>query len=93
VFGFGKKRREQAALDSAMEIISRNLTDDDTQIRILGPKNYSIFKNYSAIDSRINAEGEFGRALTNPIPTNGPIGSLVYMGTSKNSPFGMRIGV
>jgi len=79
MFGFGKKRREKAALDSVMEKISLALTDDDFQLRILGPKNYSMFKNMSAIDCHHKAEGEFGRTLSNPIPTNGPIGTLVYL--------------
>lgn len=83
MFGLGKKRREKAALDSAMEKISRALIDDDFQLRILGPKNYSMFKNLSAIDYHHKAEGEFGRAVSNPIPTNGPIGTLAYLSSLK----------
>jgi hypothetical protein len=34
-----------------------------------------------SVDELPSAEGEFGRSLSNPIPTNGPIGELIYLST------------
>lgn len=79
MFGFGKKKKGDNALNSAFQRISEALVDDDLQIRILGPQQYSYFKSLSAIDQTHNAEGEFGRSLGNPIPTNGPIGTISYL--------------
>ena len=79
MFGLGKKAREQRALEDAFRKIDRMLSDDDMQLRILGPHQYSTFKALSAIDKHRDPEGEFGRAIGNPIPTNGPIGSISYL--------------
>ena len=79
MFGFFKKKSPQRDLESAFKKMESFLTDDDMQMRILGPQKYAHFSSLSAIDKRPNGEGDFGRSLGNPIPTNGPIGSIAYL--------------
>lgn len=79
MFGLFKKKSFQRELEGAFRKMEKLLTDDDMQIRILGPQGYSHFSSLSAIDRRPNGEGDFGRSLNNPIPTNGPIGSISYL--------------
>lgn len=79
MFGIFKKKSAQRALEGGFQKMERLLTDDDMQIRVLGPQGYSQFRSLTAIDCHPNGEGEFGRSLKNPIPTNGPIGSIAYL--------------
>lgn len=90
MFGFFKKKTEKDELEGVFNKIAALLTDDDMQIRVLGPQAYSQFKNFSAIDRYPDGEGEFGRSLGNPIPANGPIGSLAYL-SSLSAQSGHRI--
>jgi hypothetical protein len=90
MFGFGKKRKEDKALEAAFKRISQALTDDDLQLRFLGPQQYSYFKALSAIDKHPNGEGAFGTSLKNPIPANGPIGTISYLSNLTTSS-GQRI--
>ena len=66
-------------MEAAFKKIEQLLTNDDFQIRALGPQLYSEFSSMSGIDQHRNAEGEFGKSFKNPIPTNGPIGSISYL--------------
>lgn len=79
MFGFFKKKNAQRELEVVFQRMERLLTDDDMQIRVLGPQGYSQFRSLIAIDRHPNGDGEFGRSLKNPIPTNGPIGSICYL--------------
>ena len=79
MLGIFRKRSPTNTLNSAFEKMHSFLSDDDMQIRVLGPQQYSHFKTLSAIDRHHGREGEFGRSLTNPAPTNGPIGSISYL--------------
>ena len=79
MLGFFRKRNPTSTPNSAFEKMHSLLSDDDMQIRVLGPRQYSYFKSLSAIDQHYGREGEFGRALSNPVPTNGPIGSISYL--------------
>lgn len=79
MFGFLRRKTSEIQVDAAFEKISLALSDDDFQLRILGPKEYAQFSSLTAIDQHYGAEGEFGTSFTNPIPTNGPIGSLCYL--------------
>lgn len=84
------KKDKGAGHNKAFERISEILTSDDMQIRILGPDVYGRLSALSAIDKVPNPEGEFGIALGNPIPTNGPIGSLSYI-SSMTTEAGSRL--
>ena len=79
MFGLFGKKNPQKALEDAFRRMDKMLTDDDLQIRVLGPQGYAHFRSLSAIDQHPKSEGDFGRSLTNPIPANGPIGSMSYL--------------
>jgi hypothetical protein len=84
---FGRKNKERKAVNAILENIALMLSDDEMQLRILGPQQYAVFKSLTAIDAHRDAEGDFGTNFRNPIPTNGPIGSLAYL-SNLNSPLG-----
>ena len=73
------RRKKDKEVEAIFEKMSLMLGDDDMQIRMLGPKTYSDFKSLTAIDQHRDADGELGISLNNPIPTNGPIGSVSYL--------------
>lgn len=77
--GFFRKNPRSASPEAVIQRIGRLLFDDDLQLRALGPQEYSHFSSLSAIDQHPNADGEFGRSVKNPIPTNGPVGSISYL--------------
>ena len=79
MLGFFKKKTPKVELQNAFQKMEKLLSDDDMQIRILGPQVYAQFRSLTAIDQHPKGEGEFGRSLKNPIPTNGPIGSIAYL--------------
>lgn len=88
MFGFFKKRnQEQHALHDIFSKMSDVLSNDDLQNRLSGPQMYSYLKALPAYDARPNAghEGPLGEVRLNPIPANGPIGSLVYLSSLRHS--------
>jgi hypothetical protein len=55
------------------------LETDGDQIAILPEPVRSEIAGGLDCDELPNAQGEFGRSPTNPIPTNGPLGEIIYL--------------
>ena len=68
MFGFGKRKKGNSSLESTFERISQMLTDDDLQLRILGPQEYSKFKSLTAIDKRHNGGRRIRDIIYEPDP-------------------------
>lgn len=73
----GKEERSEA--DNAIEKIRKIIVDEQFQLDILGPSKSAVFSSYPGRDQIDDPEGEFGRSALNPIPVNGPIGSVAYL--------------
>lgn len=73
----GKEERSEA--DNAIEKIRKIIVDEQFQLDILGPSKSAIFSSFPARDQIEDPEGEFGLSASNPIPVNGPIGSVAYL--------------
>src|SRR6516164_9239949 len=61
------------------EKIERFLRDDDAQLEAVDPKIREVLKRAPFYDKSPNGSGPFGLCITNPIPTNGPVGELSYL--------------
>lgn len=57
------------------------LNDETMQNAALPKSMREAVKSGLSVDELPSAEGEFGRSLSNPIPTNGPVGELIYLST------------
>lgn len=91
MFGWFRKKSPARDLQNVFQKLETLLSDDDMQVRVLGPQQYAQFRTFTAIDQYPNAEGEFGQTLDNPIPANGPIGSLSYLSNLTTKIGGHRI--
>lgn len=61
------------------EKLDRLITDEATQNDGLPPIVRELLSGGLDCDELPNGAGEFGRAISNPIPVNGPIGELLYL--------------
>ncbi len=61
------------------EKLERLITDEAFQNEGLPPLLYRQLIDGADCDELSNGTGEFGRADSNPIPVNGPIGELLYL--------------
>lgn len=61
------------------EKIYRYLNDENAQNDRLPEPLRSTVKGAAGCDVIPGASGDFGRALTNPIPVNGPLGEVIYL--------------
>lgn len=75
---FGKSKEEKA-LKEVLEHIRRILEDEEFQVECIHPSMRDIIKSKPAYDVDPDGTGPFGYVVTNPIPTNGPIGELSYL--------------
>lgn len=75
---FGPNKRDQA-LREAFVHIRRLIDDEKFQLELIHPAMRALLETAPACDKDPNGTGPFGHAVTNPIPTNGPIGQLAYL--------------
>jgi hypothetical protein len=61
------------------EKVERLLRDDDAQLELVNPELREILKRAPFYDKSPDGSGPFGLCITNPIPTNGPVGELAYL--------------
>jgi len=77
MFGFfsSKKNKLDPELEKIFKKIDAFLYDENTQNSIFPQLN----AQRARVDEIVNPVGEFGRSIGNPIPTNGPVGSVLYL--------------
>ena len=73
--------KEDKALREAMAHIHRILDDEQFQLELVHPAMKAMLESAPAYDKDPNGTGPFGFTETNPIPVNGPIGQLAYLGS------------
>lgn len=87
---------DKRASDAAFEKIYKLLTDEATQNAAYPPQLQQLMAQGGGVDQLPGATGDFGRAATNPVPVNGPLGELVYLSnlltTSGTQVIGHRLG-
>jgi len=74
-----RRGSENRAADAAFEKIYKLMTDEDTQNAAYPPELQQLMAAAGGVDHVPGATGDFGRAATNPVPVNGPLGELVYI--------------
>ncbi len=78
---FSKKKSDQVS--PLFERVHRLLSDESLQNQMLpeGLKHEILWSD--SVDVVPGAWGEFARDLNNPIPTNGPLGEILYLSSLK----------
>jgi hypothetical protein len=66
-------------VDAIFKKLDSFLSNDDEQNKRLPKSFQGLIVGGVACDELPNAMGEFGRTATNPIPTNGPLGEVLYL--------------
>jgi hypothetical protein len=86
VFWFTRKKKSHSSadIDQLFERLSRLLIDENLQNERLPPELKEEIRRSRPTDIVPAAWGEFGRDLNNPIPTNGPIGEILYLSSLKS---------
>ncbi len=74
---FGHK--EESPLEQAIKEVRRIIEDEKYQLEMLNPMVLELIESGESCDEISNSSGSFGCSVTNPIPTNGAIGSLAYL--------------
>jgi hypothetical protein len=89
LFGKGDGPPKGAQLDPEVrkifEKIERLLRDDEAQLELVDPEIREILKRAPFYDKSPDGSGPFGLCITNPIPTNGPVGELAYLSRLRTS--------
>lgn len=83
LFGKGDGPPKGAQLDPEVrkifQKVERLLRDDDAQLEFVDPKLREVLRRAPFYDKRPDGSGPFGFCITNPIPTNGPVGEVAYL--------------
>ncbi len=74
---FGATEKDKVA--EVVEKLDKIFRDERTQNETLNPAIRELLRQNRPCDEIPGAQGEFGRCITNPIPTNGPLGSMAYL--------------
>ena len=86
---FRSKRKPRPQDDPEIERILRKmenfLTSDAMQNAILPEQVKALVIGGINCDKILSGDGDFGRAPTNPIPVNGPIGQVMYLSRLRTS--------
>ena len=70
---------ERRALEAVYGKLFRLMTDEDVQNNVYPSQLQQLMAAGGGVDQLPGATGDFGRAPTNPIPVNGPLGELIYI--------------
>lgn len=76
---FNRGKSANAPVDDLFEKLHSFLNSEEKQNERLPPKLRNMIANAPSVDTLPNAFGEFGKDLNNPIPVNGPVGSVLYL--------------
>src|SRR6476469_7244258 len=79
---FGKKHKDTELDTEArrlLEELKQFWDDDSIQNNAYPEDDRALLEQNAACDQIPASFGKFGRALTNPIPVNGPIGEVLYL--------------
>lgn len=74
---FGATEKDEVA--EVFGKLEKMFRDEQTQNETLNPAIRELLRQNRPCDEIPGAQGEFGRCITNPIPTNGPLGSMAYL--------------
>ena len=74
---FGATEKDEVA--EVFGKLEKMFRDEQTQNETLNPAIKELLRQNRPCDEIPGAQGEFGRCITNPIPTNGPLGSMAYL--------------
>src|SRR5665213_1533788 len=77
--GSAKGTQLDPEVKKIFEKIEHLLQDDAAQLELVDPKLREVLTRAPYYDKSPNGSGPFGLCMTNPIPTNGPIGELAYL--------------
>jgi hypothetical protein len=79
IWPFRKKPSLDPKIEQIFKKVQQLLQDEELQNEQLPEPLRKMILLNAACDRVPGATGEFGRSLSNPIPVNGPLGSLIYL--------------
>ncbi|MGQ0590292.1 MAG: hypothetical protein ACT4N8_12315 [Sphingosinicella sp.] len=77
--------RSESGVDAILAKLATFLNSDDAQNAAMPPAVQAAILSGPDVDEVLNAQGEFGKTVTNPIPVNGPIGEVLYLSSLRTA--------